>query len=889
MNPTPLIVSVISASKPAVLSKTYWLDAGQLRKQTGGQMVAGDVRRVYLDTLQAFAELLGSLRPNQALAYGLPTAEAAAIRIASDPDVLAGKAIARTRQYFTYGDGAGVLMLDYDPPPTGDAYTRAQLLDALYTALPELQGVGLVWYPSASSHITNAEGLDLTGLRGQRVYIGVTRASDIPAMGKTIEARLWAHGYGYMAVSGAGTLLKRCAVDTSVWQPERLDFAGGAACQSGLQQRRGDPYVIDGQLLDHAQLVLEAATSARAKQAEASARQLIDGEATAIRERWLADRARLHVGADATDQALTTATANLRRTLSHSVLMGDFVIQIRDKERKPHTITIADALAHPHQYHGLSARDPLEPDYNNGKYCAKLYLDGRATLYTQAHGGKSYSLIRQPKHMELVEGELVDTAQQIIRIMAAHPDLYQYAGQLVRVQHGRIEPLRESDVLMWLGANVAFYTESVKPDGSVNIHAKDAPIRLVKTVLEQAPTHVKELTAVMTSLVLRPDGSVLNEAGYDKKNGYLLDTLDGLAPIPHAPTPDEVLQAVEVLMRPFSAFPYETKLDRSVLLAALLTAVVRPSVDTRPAFAFDAPAKGSGKTLLAKCIARLVESSTPKPFAHTSKERGSDEETRKRLFSILIAGEPVAIWDNITGDFDSASFASILTAPMMSDRLLGQSRTLTARNNTLFLLTGNNLCFAGELPRRILKCRIDPDVPRPYARRFDLNPEFYCRDNRHALLSAAAVIIRGWLAAKKTGVLPAAGELASFEQWDALVRQPIAWLGTLLPDDYTDVMAAIDYAYSADPEAQALANLYDALAQSFHANLFTAKDAHRVSYIGYDRSFVGEAFEDVTGKPNLSIRSLGRVLAHRSGRIAGNFKLQKLGATDAPSYRVTTI
>ncbi|HSG58351.1 MAG TPA: hypothetical protein VLA06_02385, partial [Woeseiaceae bacterium] len=101
--------------------------------------------------------------------------------------------------------------------------------------------------PSASSHIHDrATGDDLTGLRGQRLYMLVAEAGDIPRAGAALVDRLWAAGLGRIVASAAGSALERCPVDASVWQPERLDFAAGAVCGPGLAQRRGVPRLIPG-------------------------------------------------------------------------------------------------------------------------------------------------------------------------------------------------------------------------------------------------------------------------------------------------------------------------------------------------------------------------------------------------------------------------------------------------------------------------------------------------------------------------------------------------------------------------------------------------------------------------------------------------------------------
>ncbi len=95
-------------------------------------------------------------------------------------------------------------------------------------------------------------------------------------------------------------------------------------------------------------------------------------------------------------------------------------------------------------------------------------------------------------------------------------------------------------------------------------------------------------------------------------------------------------------------------------------------------------------------------------------------------------------------------------------------------NRALLLVTGNNISTRGDTFRRVLKCRLDAKVEIPYLRTFSLNPREYCIAHRHEMVVAALTIIRAWFAA---GCPPGAdGRTASFEDWDRLVRQPLAWL-----------------------------------------------------------------------------------------------------------------
>ena len=142
-------------------------------------------------------------------------------------------------------------MLDYDAP---DDSRRAYIKKTLLQDVAWLR-CDLVWAPSASSNIYRQDGRtlykektgrELAGVTGQRVYIGVQDASDIPRLGEILYKRSWLHGYGRIEVGGAGQLLERGLWDASVFSPERLDFVAGADCRCGLRKQKIAPEYYHG-------------------------------------------------------------------------------------------------------------------------------------------------------------------------------------------------------------------------------------------------------------------------------------------------------------------------------------------------------------------------------------------------------------------------------------------------------------------------------------------------------------------------------------------------------------------------------------------------------------------------------------------------------------------
>src|SRR5262249_36533782 len=155
------------------------------------------------------------------------------------------------------------------------------------------------------------------------------------------------------------------------------------------------------------------------------------------------------------------------------------------------------------------------------------------------------------------------------------------------------------------------------------------------------------------------------------------------------------------------------KAARAVMFAAGLTAVVRPTLALAPAFAFDAPSAGTGKTLLGHCLLALSGMQR-----QAIPDCRNEEETRKRLLSALRSGQPCILLDNIRGQFGSSALEAMLTTEVYSDRLLGGSTMLALPNNALVLISGNNFRPAGDLWRRLLTSRIDAGVEAPERRTF---------------------------------------------------------------------------------------------------------------------------------------------------------------------------
>jgi hypothetical protein len=119
---------------------------------------------------------------------------------------------------------------------------------------------------------------------------------------------------------------------------------------------------------------------------------------------------------------------------------------------------------------------------------------------------------------------------------------------------------------------------------------------------------------------------------------------------------------------------------------------------------------------------------------------------------------------------------SLLTSDIWSDRLLGQSRDVSAPNDRLWLATGNNAAFGGDLARRITTVALDPPEANHHLRTDfkikDLN--VWMREHRGELLAAILTVARGWVVAGRPAERVRSDDYAP---WVGGLRGLMGWAG----------------------------------------------------------------------------------------------------------------
>lgn len=288
---------------------------------------------------------------------------------------------------------------------------------------------------------------------------------------------------------------------------------------------------------------------------------------------------------------------------------------------------------------------------------------------------------------------------------------------------------------------------------------------------------VPKLVGIVETPVLRPDGSVLQEPGYDEATGFYFDPCGAVFPaIDDAPDQTAAKAALETLTEAFQDFPYASDAAGVVPIAALLTMLARPAIDGNvPAFVIDAATRGSGKTKIADVVSLIATGRLIGKATFPS----SEEELEKVLSGYARRGAAVFAFDNVGAEQElgGAPLDKVLTCGGSCDlRILGMNLQPTFDWRAIIFATGNNIAYRGDTPRRCLVCRLESPLENPEHRNDFLHPDLqgWVKQKRGELVTAGLTILRSFIAAGR----PTLGDpWGSFEDWSMLVPPAIRWAG----------------------------------------------------------------------------------------------------------------
>lgn len=408
----------------------------------------------------------------------------------------------------------------------------------------------------------------------------------------------------------------------------------------------------------------------------------------------------------------------------------------------------------------------------------------------------------------------------------------------------------------------------------------DPPTRHTAILFDsQIYRHLPPLLGVVRQPYFREsDGELITHAGYDK-NSQRFGVFDARQFLIPEPTLEAAREALNLLENLLSEFRFVATTDKAAALAAIFTAVVRPTLAFAPAFHIKAPVFGSGKSYLCDLIGAFAG---PAGNAKVSYPTTAEEAT-KAILSLLLTSPAVIEFDDMSTDWiPHGTINRMLTAEKITDRILGVSKTATVSTRTLFLGSGNNVGPVRDLLRRVLTIHIDPRCATPATMTYTGLPVDAVCKHRGRYVAAVITIILAWRnagspRAKVENIVTYGGV------WSDYCRHPLLWLG------YPDPATALLEQVKADPDSDSLAGLMSEWFAKFGSTPTTVRKA--VEFAESKGKDLLDALREfpIEEKGTINRSKLGWLLKKNANRIVNGFKFQEGEADGRKAWRVVAV
>ncbi len=344
--------------------------------------------------------------------------------------------------------------------------------------------------------------------------------------------------------------------------------------------------------------------------------------------------------------------------------------------------------------------------------------------------------------------EVTDEAWRALLAGPFGPQLYLYGGSFMHLDtrlpgESRLSRVDQNKLSAFLRRSVTW----LRDKGEQGLVDTTVPHALPQDMMALPSHHLPRLARVARVPSLVSGGFFLDRPGYHPDAQTYLDLPRGLQDLSRATWAPEKAKAwlVDELL---GDFLFVDDSDRVHAPAALLTPFVRPSFQgPTPLFIIEAPTEGTGKSLLADVLHRVITGTPSQPMTLPR----SHDAIRKRITAQLPQAPPVVLWDNLAETVDSASLAAVITSQEWADRRLGESEMLRLPNEALWLATGNSPMMSRELSRRCVRIRLDAHSSRPWKGRSYRHPNLsrWVDQHRGELVQAVCSLIRHWLEADR--------------------------------------------------------------------------------------------------------------------------------------------
>jgi hypothetical protein len=427
--------------------------------------------------------------------------------------------------------------------------------------------------------------------------------------------------------------------------------------------------------------------------------------------------------------------------------------------------------------------------------------------------------------------DISDEALTALQAANDPPMLFARSGMMVAViadekQHQVIAAVGADALRGRLARTADYYRATKAKNGERGEYDCPPPMEVVKDILALPPAHwgFQSLDGVVEAPVLRPDGSILDNAGYDPETRlyYAPDPDLQVTEIAEHPSCDHIKAAVDLINLAIGDFPFVDHASQANAIAAMLTPIVKPAINSpTPMALLDAPQAGTGKSLIGDLISIIATGRPGEMFSAPCDE----DEWRKQITMALMSGTAVVIIDNVKRPLVSPELCKALTETTHADRAFRTHDKIALSVKATFICTGNNIRLGGDMVRRCYHVRLDAKCSKPFLRTgpapgrdFKIQDlKAWAIEHHGELLAALLTLARAWYVAgqKKPKLKP----MGSYEAWSTTVGGILEFAGL------TGFMENAAELYdTADSESVQWEEFLQVLHEIFYGHAFTVAE-----------------------------------------------------------------
>lgn len=398
-----------------------------------------------------------------------------------------------------------------------------------------------------------------------------------------------------------------------------------------------------------------------------------------------------------------------------------------------------------------------------------------------------------------------------------------------------IRKTSDSLIRLTLSKHLDFIVNRLDRYGEPIRRSVDAPLALVKAISDEPGGLVQLHFLAHGPYINFQNKKLVNKTGIDTQTcRYLVQEVEGLENlIPEEPTHIDAKNALNTLWNAVREFPWlynhkeKCQIEDNMLnhdgnrqdqiinqsfikwLTLLIAQACRLELDTVPIGLITGNCAGLGKSYLANAISMILFGKTANVtvLPEGSNMQAREEETRKRIISMIDGGATLALFDNVSrsagAEFSSAVLEALITSSYFSDRKLGTNSMTGGLHRLQVIVTGNGTNPSEDMAQRTIFVKLESNEPN---RRHNFKPQDgdfleYCQKNRKSLLAATLCIIKAWLHAGSPKPESAHG-IGSFPDFNRIAVACAHWVSGIDPLEgrETDIQQG-------DTKSQALAAL----------------------------------------------------------------------------------